>query len=158
MSQVLELRSGDVSETWEIGRRIANVLEPPVCIGLVGPLGAGKTNLVKGLAQGWGVTDGRSVNSPTFVLVNEYVGRVPVYHLDAYRLTSAGELRDLGFDEMVESDGVVIVEWADRVRAALPGRTLWIDAQICGDRDRRFVMRTNDAALAEKLANLRTPG
>jgi tRNA threonylcarbamoyladenosine biosynthesis protein TsaE len=94
---------------------------------MVGPLGAGKTHLVKGIAAGNGTVDPRKITSPTFTLIHEYPGRLRLYHVDAYRLRGPSELIALGFDELVASDSVVAVEWADRVRAAMPTDTLWIE-------------------------------
>ncbi len=103
---------------------------------MVGPLGAGKTQLVKGIALGNGLTDDASVTSPTFTLVNEYEGRLRMYHLDAYRLTSPNELVALGFDEMMDKDSMVVVGWADRVASVMPEDTLWIKYSASGETSR----------------------
>lgn len=151
---VLELESKDVEETLEIGRRIGGFLNGGDVVGLVGPLGAGKTQLAKGLAGGLEVTDKRQVNSPTFVLVNEYQGRLHVYHLDAYRLTHVEELRALGFEEMCDGGGVVMVEWADRVAELMVEETLWIELIPTGQTTRRFVVRTKSERLVGPLKTL----
>ena len=126
----------DLQLTWEttsvetthaLGAALGRILRGGVAIGLVGPLGAGKTHLVKGIAAGNGTVDPRKITSPTFTLIHEYPGRLRLYHVDAYRLRGASELIALGFDELVASDSVVVVEWADRVRAAMPTDTLWIE-------------------------------
>ncbi len=98
-----------------------------VVVALVGPLGAGKTQLAKGIAVGNGIDDVRDVTSPTFTLVNEYEGRLKLYHLDAYRLSGSRELDALGFEEFARSDSAVVVEWADRVESTMPPDTLWVD-------------------------------
>ncbi len=124
--------------TLDFGRRFAKRLERGDCVGLVGPLGAGKTALIRGIAEGLGVTDPRLVSSPTYVLVQEYPADVPVYHLDLYRLTDPdAELADLGLDEML-ADGVVLIEWADRADASLPRPRWQVDIEITGARARRF--------------------
>jgi tRNA threonylcarbamoyladenosine biosynthesis protein TsaE len=99
----LEITSRSPDETMQIGAKIAAALKGGEIIALIGPLGSGKTHLVKGIAAGLGSTDSRSVTSPTFVLVNEYTGpemRLDVYHVDAYRLGSIGEFEMLGFDDL----------------------------------------------------------
>lgn len=150
-ARFVEVESGGVEETLELGRRIGGVLEAGDVVGLTGPLGAGKTQLAKGLAGGLQVPDERQVNSPTFVLVNEYEGRLHVYHLDAYRLADVEELSSLGFDEMCDGRGVVIVEWADRVVPAMPEKTLWIELFPTGETTRRLRLRTRSTGIVEKL-------
>ena len=118
------IETGSVDETIAFGRRFAERLEVGDCVALIGPLGSGKTVLVRGVALGMGLADERMVSSPTYVLVQEYRARVPVYHVDLYRLTAAGEeLSGLGLEEML-ADGVVLIEWADRASGALP-RLRW---------------------------------
>jgi len=98
-------------------------------VALSGELGSGKTTLVKGLASGLGVREAGNVTSPTFVIRKEYRGRVAVRHYDAYRLGGPEELLALGFEEDLGGPGVVVVEWADRVRAALPPEALWVELE-----------------------------
>lgn len=124
--------------TRALGRKLGEVLEPGSCIALVGPLGAGKTQFVKGIAAGTGVPDNVTVNSPTFVLVNEYTGRLHLYHLDAYRVSQVAELEALGFLEMTGDGGAVIVEWADRVAAILPEDHLAVHFEHSGETERRL--------------------
>jgi tRNA threonylcarbamoyladenosine biosynthesis protein TsaE len=147
----LDLVSGSVEQTLEIGRAIAAALAPGDVVAMVGHLGAGKTQLTKGLAVGLGVTDAREVNSPTFVLVNEYEGRVHIDHVDAYRLPSTAALETLGFREMCTTGGVVVVEWADRVRAAITPDALWVELQAISESGRRMGLRTESTSLAARL-------
>ena len=122
-------------------RDSAERLAPGDCLALTGPLGAGKTALVRGIAAGLGVADDRMVSSPTYVLVQEYPGRVPIYHIDLYRMVHpAEELADLGLDEML-ADGVVLMEWADRAAGALPRPRWEIGIELVGARGRRFALR-----------------
>lgn len=126
----ITLHSRGPQETQALGRALGAALEAGQVIALIGPLGAGKTTLVKGLAAGAGVADLRRVNSPTFVLVNEYEaaqggGGLRIHHVDAYRLRGGGDLEAIGFDEML-TQGAVVVEWADRVADLLPPDTLTI--------------------------------
>lgn len=143
----MELRSGSVEDTLAIGRAIGSVLVAGDVLALVGCLGAGKTHLVKGIAVGLGVPDQRTVNSPTFVLVNEYEGRLHVCHLDAYRIENTAAFLDLGFDEMCDGPNVILVEWGDRVRGAFGERTVWIELKVSGDFDRRIHLSCGSPSL-----------
>ena len=134
-SVVLDLP--DLATTAALGRRIGERLGPGAVVGLVGTLGAGKTYLTRAIAEGLGVPDGRVVTSPTFVLIQEYDGRLPVYHFDVYRLADAGAFLDLGAAEYLGGDGVCLIEWADRVRDWLPEDTLWVELEITGPESRR---------------------
>lgn len=130
-------------ETHALGRRLAGLLRRGDCLALVGELGAGKTVLVRGLAEGLGA-DGRMVSSPTYVLVQEYPAAegLSLFHLDVYRLTEPeAELADLGLEEM-RQNGVVVIEWADRVDRALPRPYLRVDIDIVGESTRRFTLRS----------------
>lgn len=131
---------------------LAANLQPGDVVALVGPLGAGKTQFVKGLAAGLGVADPQGVNSPTFTLIQEYHGRITLYHLDAYRLAGARELEALGFDELCDAGGVTVVEWADRVTSLLPEETIWIDFIPTGERTRTLTLRAA-APVAARLHN-----
>lgn len=158
---VARLTTASVAETIAMGRRIGEQLSPGDVLALVGRLGAGKTHLAKGISLGLGVVDDRSVNSPTFVLVNEYDGRLPIHHIDAYRLTSADELAALGFEEMLAESCVVLIEWADRVVDALPPRAWWIEIETPGESQdestRVFTFRTHDADVAVRIASALSP-
>jgi len=115
----LEIVSQSPQQTIEVGRRIGQKLKGGEVIAVCGPLGSGKTHLIKGIAAGAGAKDSRQVNSPTFVLINEYLGRFDIYHIDAYRLDSIAEFEMLGFDDFCCSQSVVLIEWADKVESAL---------------------------------------
>lgn len=105
---------------------------------LEGPLGAGKTCFVQGLVRGLGTTT--AATSPTFVLVNEYRGRLPVHHVDVYRARSLTELLDLGLEELIAGGGVTIVEWADRCDPLLPARAIRVHIEGLGDEPRRITI------------------
>lgn len=109
-------------ETRDLGERMAAGLRGGEIVALSGPLGAGKTSFVRGLARGLHVSDDELVASPTFVLLRTYHGRLVLHHVDVYRLSDPGELDSFGFDELCEEAGaVVVVEWADRVADRLSG-------------------------------------
>lgn len=131
----------NIQATQEIGRRLGAALCAGDVLALVGPLGSGKTTLVKGLAGGAGVHDLRQVNSPTFVIVNEYEApqakTLHIFHIDVYRLRGSGDLEAIGFDEMCRT-GAVLVEWADRVTDLMPEDCLQITIEPTGDNSRRL--------------------
>ena len=106
-------------ETIELGQKLGSQLKGGEVVAICGPLGSGKTHLIKGIATGIGAKDSKSVNSPTFVIVNQYVGRLDIYHIDAYRLNCISEFEMLGFDDFCYPQSVVLIEWADKVEAAL---------------------------------------
>jgi tRNA threonylcarbamoyladenosine biosynthesis protein TsaE len=108
-------------ETIDFGVEIGKSLSGGEIITLTGNLGAGKTHLAKGIVKGLGVSQDDIVSSPTFVLINEYYGRLEVYHIDAYRLNSEAEFAALGFDDLCHRGSVVMVEWADKVPNVLAG-------------------------------------
>ncbi len=129
-----------LEETYAFGRQFAQRLAAGDCVALVGPLGAGKTALVRGIAQGLGLGDDRMVSSPTFVLVQEYPAKLKVFHIDLYRMGQPElELADLGIDEML-TEGVVIIEWADRAPEGLPRQRWEIQIEATGAKDRKFMV------------------
>jgi tRNA threonylcarbamoyladenosine biosynthesis protein TsaE len=138
MDDVLIVDAPDIDATDRLGRRLAEVLVPGMVVALIGPLGAGKTRFVRAVTEGLGVADPHVVTSPTFIVIQEYQGRIPIYHFDAYRLRTAGEFFELGAHEYFQGDGVSIVEWADRVAACLPADHLRITIDPTGENSRRF--------------------
>lgn len=147
----MKLISHSLEDTIAFGRRLGELLGPGDVVALRGPLGSGKTTLTKGLAEGLGVPQPRWVTSPTFVLVHQYQGRLPVYHIDAYRLRGPADAEAIGTDEMFFGDGVTIVEWAERIEAALPPERLEITLEIVGEQEREITLRPLGAR-AESLA------
>ncbi len=131
--------SGGPEETSEIGRRIGAAAGPGTVVALTGELGAGKTQLAKGLASGLGVTT--VVNSPTFVLMNEHVGRLRLYHIDAYRLADGEEASAAGLFDERHADGLTVVEWADRLEDWLPADRLEIHLETPPDAPTRRLLR-----------------
>ena len=127
----------DESDTQRLGAALAKVLPPGTTVALIGTLGAGKTRLVQALAAGCGVPP-ETVVSPTFVLCQEYHGQRTLYHLDAYRLKDDDEFLELGPEEYFASDGITLIEWADRVLACLPPQRLEIHIEVVGDTSRQF--------------------
>src|ERR1700678_1503176 len=120
MDMPLIIEVSNLPGTEEFGRRLGRLLFPGALVALSGPLGAGKTHLVRAIAEGLGIADSRAVTSPTFVLIQEYDARLPIFHFDAYRLRGAAEFAALGVDEYFAANGVCLIEWADRVTDCLP--------------------------------------
>ncbi len=135
--KTLVIRAANESETDLLGVALAAAVEPGLVIGLIGQLGAGKTRLVRATATALGA-DPSSVNSPTFVLIQEYSGRLPVYHFDTYRLSDPALFGDLGADEYFSNDGVCFVEWADRITRFLPRDWLRIEVIAATETAREF--------------------
>ena len=153
MTPVFERVLHDPGETFALGQALGELLEAGDFVALAGALGSGKTQFIKGLAAGLGVSPDEPVVSPTFVLIREYVGRLKLYHIDAYRLAAADELLALGLAEMMaEPAAVVAVEWADRVTPAVPNSACSIDLEHAGPTDRR--LRMTWPAAVERLARL----
>lgn len=129
-----EFISHNQAQTEDIGARLAQTLTGGEVLALYGGLGAGKTAFTRGLARGLGIT--RQVTSPTFTLLHQYRGRLALNHFDVYRLSSAEEAEDIGIDEIMEADGVTVIEWPERVEELLDDRTIVIKIEGSGDEPR----------------------
>jgi tRNA threonylcarbamoyladenosine biosynthesis protein TsaE len=139
------------AETHALGKAVGEACAGHAVMALVGPLGAGKTCLVRGIAEGLGVpTD--LVASPTFVLIHEYTGRLPLYHADLYRLEEQDAVNGLGLEEYTESPGVTVIEWADKAPGVLPRDHLWITLDHLGGDRRRVALHPRGARSAELVA------
>jgi tRNA threonylcarbamoyladenosine biosynthesis protein TsaE len=132
--------AGSESDTDRLGAALAAVLPPGTTVALLGTLGAGKTRLVQAIAAGCGVPR-EDVVSPTFVLCQNYDGARTIHHLDAYRLRDEDEFRELGAEELFDSGGLTIIEWADRVASCLPDERIEIAIEVTGETQRRFRIR-----------------
>ncbi|WP_286311158.1 tRNA (adenosine(37)-N6)-threonylcarbamoyltransferase complex ATPase subunit type 1 TsaE [Romboutsia ilealis] len=115
----------DESKTKEIGYKLGNLLRPGSVICLIGDLGAGKTTMTQSLAKALEVED--YITSPTFTIVNEYEGKIPLYHFDVYRIGSSDEMYDIGYEEYINGEGVCIIEWANLIEDILPDEYLHIE-------------------------------
>ncbi|WP_096186821.1 tRNA (adenosine(37)-N6)-threonylcarbamoyltransferase complex ATPase subunit type 1 TsaE [Evansella halocellulosilytica] len=133
-------------ETWDLAKKIAFHLQPGDVVTLEGDLGAGKTSFTKGLAKGLGVE--RNVNSPTFTIMKEYEGRLPLYHMDAYRLED--EMEDLGLGDYFEGQGITVVEWPSMIEEQLPDERLEIIMKHQGETERQLTFFTH----GERFENL----
>jgi tRNA threonylcarbamoyladenosine biosynthesis protein TsaE len=155
MATTCSVVSRSREETLRLGEALGALLRPGDVLALEGPLGAGKTTLVQGIARGLGVPPEVPVTSPTFTLVGEYPGRVPLRHADFYRVESAQRLLDAGFDDLADGEGVLVVEWPERFPDALPSERLWIRLAIRGESERLLVFEAageRAGALARAVA------
>ncbi len=131
--------SSSEQETRELGKRMAGKVTPGTVISLRGSLGAGKTVFAKGFAEGLGITE--AIVSPTFTLVQEYDGRLKLYHLDLYRLSGEDEFESMGGEDFLYSDGVALIEWSEKIEDMLPDDTIFINITINEDLTRSIEIR-----------------
>ncbi|MGZ0168513.1 MAG: tRNA (adenosine(37)-N6)-threonylcarbamoyltransferase complex ATPase subunit type 1 TsaE [Planctomycetales bacterium] len=147
------------AETQQLGRTLGAAAQPGLVVALVGNLGAGKTRFVQAAAEGLDIPR-EAVNSPTFVLIHEYEGRLPVYHFDTYRLGDIDEFLELGADEYMSGDGVCFIEWADRMEEVLPRDRLNITFEITGELTRCLTLaaggKVSQSVLQTLLENRRS--
>lgn len=154
----IDLLSRAPDETRKSAAALAELLVPGDVVSLAGELGAGKTAFVQGAARAMGVQE--PVVSPTFVLVREYRGEVPIYHVDVYRLDRLQEVHDLGFEDFLDPGGVVFVEWGDAIEALLPDSHLRVELTSDDDETRRLRISARGPAWAarwERLENVLQP-
>ncbi|MBS3917564.1 MAG: tRNA (adenosine(37)-N6)-threonylcarbamoyltransferase complex ATPase subunit type 1 TsaE [Deltaproteobacteria bacterium] len=138
------------TETIRIGKTIGSSLQAGDVVALMGELGAGKTQFIKGLAQGSGVARSAYVSSPSFTLINEYKGKTPFYHIDLYRLKEEKEAEELGLEEYFLGEGITAVEWADRIPSLLPAEFLRVQIHYTGRQARSIEL----AAKGERYEQL----
>lgn len=128
---MIRLTSEQEKTTYKIGFKLGTMLERGDVVCLTGDLGAGKTTMAKAISEALGVKE--DVTSPTFTIIHEYAGRIPVYHFDAYRIRKIEEAEDLGFEEYFYGEGVCIVEWASVIEEIIPEKRLWIHISSGGE-------------------------
>lgn len=137
-----EVISNSPKETFLLGEQIGKSLKPNDIIALFGPLGAGKTALTQGIAKGLGIID--YVTSPTFILINEYDGRLHFYHIDLYRLDKTPDVENLGISEYFEKGGVCVIEWAEKLGTLIPNNAKSIRIEILSDTKRKISFPSPD--------------
>ena len=128
--------SKSTAETLGFGKKLGRVLREGDLVALCGELGSGKTILTKGIAKGLGVKSSNHVNSPSFVIIKEYKGRLPLYHFDIYRLNDISEFSTVGYNEYFYGKGVSVIEWADKIIDILPKDFLRIDMSVKKENER----------------------
>jgi tRNA threonylcarbamoyladenosine biosynthesis protein TsaE len=149
----LLLGTASPEETRELGEAVGEVLRPGDVVSLTGDLGAGKTTFVQGAARALGANE--PVLSPTFMLVREYAARTPIYHLDVYRLERVQDVMDLGFDELLDRQGIVFIEWGDAIGAMLPPEHIQIELTIPdGESHRRLELTWYGPSWAARIEHL----
>ncbi len=148
------LQTRSPEQTMRLGRIGGELLPPGSVVALMGDLGTGKTIFVKGVARGLGVMDEREITSPSFVLVNEYSGRLPIRHVDLYRLHHAREVEDLGWEELISPPGVTLIEWAEKVLALLPPHRMEVHFAWVNARERELTLVGRGEAAQEWVRSL----
>ncbi|MDO8525568.1 MAG: tRNA (adenosine(37)-N6)-threonylcarbamoyltransferase complex ATPase subunit type 1 TsaE [Candidatus Omnitrophota bacterium] len=133
--------SNSPEETIAIGIKLARKLKKGSVVALIGDLGSGKTVFTKGIAEGLGVKNPRYVNSPTFVIIKEYKGKLPLYHFDIYRLDKSTILDAESYEEYFYGDGVSVIEWADKIRDLLPKKHIEVKLKIAGENKRKIEIK-----------------
>ncbi len=136
---MFEIGTKSPEETYVLGKKIGGLLKPGDVVAITGELGAGKTTLIKGLAEGLGVAD--FVSSPSFIIINEYSGKFPFYHIDLYRLEEVREIEELGVTEYFERGGIVAIEWAEKLAGLLPERFIAVTIELLGEKERRITLK-----------------
>lgn len=137
MTKVLQIISHSEDETLQLAEKILQLLTPQDLVVLTGELGAGKTLFVRGLAKGLGINE-MHVNSPSYTIVNEYPGEKPMYHFDLYRLGDSSELDEIGWDDYLSRDGLVVAEWGERAEDYLPNKYFQIEFSILNEQEREI--------------------
>ncbi|MBU0672154.1 MAG: tRNA (adenosine(37)-N6)-threonylcarbamoyltransferase complex ATPase subunit type 1 TsaE [Candidatus Margulisbacteria bacterium] len=142
--RINEYSTRSAEDTVELGKRIGAHLLPNDVIALTGRLGAGKTTLIQGMAEGIGVRD--YVTSPTFIIINEYQGRIPFFHVDLYRLNNVDEIEDLGIEEYFSRGGACVIEWAEKLGELKPKASHEIEIEIISETKRKICVSSELAA------------
>lgn len=145
-------------ETLTIGTIMGMILKAGDVVGLSGELGVGKTCITRGIAHGIGVSRHYHITSPTFTLVNEYPGRIPLYHMDMYRLCDSSEVHEVGFDDYLEGKGVVVVEWAEKIADMLPAHAFHVVIEHCNENKRKLGIEGKVDAIATLKNKLKEGG
>ncbi len=152
--RMLDIVSNSAGQTQRLGARLGEMLQAGDVLGLEGDLGSGKTCFVQGLGRGLGVSE--AIHSPTFILANEHrSGRLPLYHLDVYRVRGPDEAIGFGLEDYLSGDGVAVVEWAEKIRAALPEERLWISFRHLGESKRGLLFEPTGTRYEQLLNEFR---
>ncbi|MEA3415253.1 MAG: tRNA (adenosine(37)-N6)-threonylcarbamoyltransferase complex ATPase subunit type 1 TsaE [Thermodesulfobacteriota bacterium] len=151
----IQITTESLEETQLLGQKIGALISAGTVICLIGDLGSGKTSFVQGLAMGLGVSDDYYITSPTYVLINEYPGRYPLFHVDLYRMEDHVDFEDIGLYEILRGKGVVVVEWSDKLSKNFLAEYLTIHFEILNDESRKLTISANAlevSAFIERIA------
>lgn len=152
----LDIFSHSAEQTGRLGMRLGQLLQPGDVVCLSGDMGAGKTVFTTGIGRGWGATS--KITSPTFNLVHPHrrpADAAVLYHLDCYRLHDASEVETIGFDDMIDTGGILIIEWAENIMQALPDERLWIELRVLEELRRNFVIEATGKRYEKLLIDFR---
>ena len=147
---MLKFHADSVEKTVELGRKLGQILHKGDSVCLTGDLGTGKTAFTGGIAKSLGI-DGY-ITSPTFTIINEYEGRLPLYHFDVYRISGAGEMLETGYDEYISGNGITVIEWAELIKEILPPERI----DVCIEKDN--VDKTDSRLITMQFQGQRTAG
>ena len=148
------LKLSSLERTEAFGKILGEIVEPGDIITLEGPLGAGKTTLTQAIARGLGVDPRVYVTSPTFSLLHEYQGRIPLYHMDLYRLTGEEDIESLGFSEYIYGNGLTVIEWSERLGSLMPPERLHVALSISGEISRTAGLTGHGDIWQKKVADI----
>jgi tRNA threonylcarbamoyladenosine biosynthesis protein TsaE len=152
---MLTMTTQSADETMKLGKALARHLKPGAIVCLHGELGSGKTTLVKGIAEGLKLKQ-QMVNSPTFVLMNIYEGKLPLYHFDFYRLQNIKEIEQIGYEEFLYGKGICVIEWADKLKELYPKEYLKIELSHVAANERRLSLTPQGNGYEKALRALKT--
>lgn len=136
----MEFHTKSSEQTIELGKKIGAALKPGDILAFYGELGSGKTTMIKGIALGLGVKEQDIVKSPSFIMVNEYKGRCPIFHIDLYRVKNIEEIMSIGFDDYLYSNGVCLIEWAEKADNELPEKIIKVDIAALNLQERKITI------------------
>jgi tRNA threonylcarbamoyladenosine biosynthesis protein TsaE len=152
----IEILSPSANKTIEVARLLGSKLRKGDVLALSGELGSGKTCFTAGLARGLGVSESYQITSPTFTLINEYPAKCNLYHFDLYRLNGYSEFEDLGYEEYFSGEGVVVIEWAEKIAEILPQRAFFIKFDYIDENSRKINIQGPKSRLKELAIDMGT--
>ena len=150
--------SSGPEKTQLFGKKLGENLQAGDVVALIGEIGAGKTCLTQGIAKGLGIPEGFRITSPTFTLINEYHGPLALYHMDMYRLATIKELEDTGYEACFHDKAVIVIEWAEKIREALPGEIFIVSLTYISDNERQIRVAGNRERLSEIINEVKAGG
>lgn len=154
MVSTYTLELATLEQTLTLGRTLGKIALPGDVITLTGSLGAGKTTLTQAIGQGLEVPENYYITSPTFSLLHEYPGRIPLYHMDLYRLADEEEIEALGFEDYLYGDGLTVIEWPDRLGSLLPREHLDVELVFVSETSRKALLTHQGTDWKERLEEI----